>query len=263
MKIIRQPASGEGMKILNNELESLVTSNVRDNYPGNWKSEHITSSLFSSLKKLFHGRSIHTPGGSLKTFWRLKILSEDTEATCSDLAIIFQIAYHDGQTSRGVVFYDVAEKDPGKNTFSKLSRNKFRKMLAFAPHSQLLLYDYDTITGMAFPSTVESIIGSHPLNWNNWIPFTHAVSVPAGVALPLDIKNTGLYKISLPLSYQLCYRNFYGLDLDYTAPALETAAGIRTGRGLPRILVMISVTHGGSLPLNAFNFDNNKYIEFE
>ncbi|OHD65402.1 MAG: hypothetical protein A2176_15725 [Spirochaetes bacterium RBG_13_51_14] len=265
MKVIKKivPANRNGMKSLSFEMESIVYSNVKENFPDTWNRNFMTRSLFSDLKKLFHGKTIHTPGNTMKSFWRLYHSKEEAETVFGDIALIMNVSYHDGQTAEGVAFIDIAEKDPGKNTFSSLNKNKMRKLLSIAPHAQLLLFDYDTITGMAFPTTAESIIGNHPHSWNNWIPYTHAVSVPANLALPLDIKTTGLYKVSLPLSYQIYSRYLYGLDLDYSRPALETATGIKTGRGNPKYLVLIAVSHGGAEPVSEFDIDNKRYVEFE
>jgi hypothetical protein len=265
MRIIKQLAPGnrDGLESLTFELESLVYANVKENFPGNWDDDYITRSLLSSLKNLLHGKNIHTPGNMIKSFWHLHQLKDKTDTELGDVAVIVQISYHDGQISKGAVFQDIAIKDPGKNTFSNLNKNHYRKILSVAPHSQLILFDYDTITGMAFPSTAESVIASHPHSWNNWIPFTHAVTLPANLALSLDVKTTGLYKVSLPVSYQICYRYLYGLDLDYSAMALETAAGIKTGRGSPKYLILIAVSHGGAEPATAFDFDKKRYVEFE
>jgi hypothetical protein len=265
MKIIKQLAPGnrDGLKSLNFELESLVYSNVKENFPGNWDCDFITRSLLSGMKKLLNGKNMHTPGNVIKTYWNLYQLKDKTDTTLGDIAFIVQVSYHDGQISKGAVFHATAIKDPGKNTFSSLNKNHYRKPLSFAPHSQILLFDYDTITGMAFPSTAESVIGNYPHSWNNWIPFTHAVTVSANLALSLDSKTTALYKVSLPLSYQICYRYLYGLDLDHSAASLETAGGIKTDRGNPKFLALIAVSHGGADPLTTFDFDKKMYVEFE
>lgn len=265
MKIIKQitPTSRDSMKSLTTELESIVYTDIRENYPGNWNSETMTRSLFSDMKRLFHDRIIRTPGNVIKSSWRLQRLKNDQDGILGDIAVIVQISYHDGQIVRGAAFLDTAEKDAGKNTFSSLNKNRIKKLLSIAPHAGILLYDYDPICGMAFPSTVESIIGSHPHSWNSWMPFTHAVAVPANLVLPLDNKTTGLYKISLPLSYQLCYRYLYGLDLDYSVTALETAAGLRADRGMAKFLIMIAISHGGAEPLNSFDFNSKMYVDFE
>ncbi len=265
MKIIKQlsPGNKDSMKSLSYELESLIYSNVKESYPKNWDQQQITKSLFSDLKELFKGKIIHTPGDTIKTDWQLFQLKNNADAIFGEIAVVVQVSYHDGQTARGVVFYDVAEKDGGKNSFSNLHKNNYRRLLPVSPHSQILLYDYDTITGMAFPSTAETIIGNQPHSWNSWIPYTHAVTVPANLALSLDVKTTGLYKISLPLSYQISYRYLYGLDLDYTATALETAVGLKTVKGSPRFVAFIAVSHGGAEPQSSFDLNNKMYVEFD
>lgn len=265
MKIIKQLATGnrDSMKSLTYELETLIYSSVKESYPNNWDQQQITRSLFSGMKTLFDGRTIHTPGDTIKTAWNLYQRKNSAEDIFGEVAIFIQVTYHDGQIVKGVVFNDVAEKDGGKNTFSGLHKNNFRRLLSVSHHSQLLLYDYDTITGMAFPSTAEAIIGNQPHNWNSWIPFTHAVTVPANLALSLDVKTTGLYKVSLPLSYQFNYRYLYGLDLDHSATAMETASGLKTVKGNPRFLICIAVSHGGTEPAMNLDFNTKMYTEFE
>ncbi len=265
MKIIKQLTTGnrDSMKSLTYELESLIYSNVKESYPNNWNQQQITRSLFSGIKKLFQGKIIHTPGDTILTDWKLYQQKNNADDIFGEVAIVIQVTYHDGQIVRGVVFHDVAEKDGGKNTFSNLHKNNYKRLLSVSHHSQLLLYDYDTITGMAFPSTAEAIIGNQPHNWNSWIPYTHTVTVPANLALALDVKTTGLYKVSLPLSYQISYRYLYGLDLDHSIPAMETAAGIKTAKGNPRFLICIAVSHGGTKPTMNFDFNTKMYAEFE
>src|SRR4030042_5277042 len=264
MKIIKQLAPGnrDGLRSLNFEMESLVYASVKENFPGNWDGDFITRSLLSNMKRLLNKKNIRTPGNVIKSYWSLHQLKDKSDTTLGDITFIVQVSYHDGQISKGAVFHAATLKDPGKNTFSSLNKNYYRKLISVAPHSQILLFDYDTITGMAFPSTAASIIGNHPHSWNNWIPFTHAVTVPANLALSLDIKTTGLYKVSLPLSYQICYRYLYGLDLDHSTTALETAAGIKKDRGNPKFMVLIAVSHGGAVPLTTFDIDKKRYVEF-
>ena len=182
MKVIQHLNSTgrDTMKSLSLQLESLVYANVRESYPARWDRDHITRELFSGLKRLLHGKTIHTPGSAMRSSWQLYRTKGDQEPGFGHCAILVRVAYHDGQTVTGAAFFETAEKDGGKNTFSHIAKNHYRKMLSVAPHAQLLLYDYDTITGMAVPSTAESVIGSHPHTWNAWIPYTHAVTVPAG-----------------------------------------------------------------------------------
>ncbi|MBN1495171.1 MAG: hypothetical protein JXA07_00280 [Spirochaetes bacterium] len=265
MKIIKQiaPSGKNSMKSLTMELESLIYTVISAQYPVNWDSGAVTRSLFSGMKQLFDNKIIRTPGNAIQTSWRIKRLKTDPEKILGDIAFLVQIAYHDGQVVRGAALLDTALKDPGKNTFSSLNKNRIKKLTSTASHASLLLYDYDPICGMAFPSTVESIIGSHPHTWNSWMPYTYAATVPAGLMMSIDNKTTGLYKISLPLSYQLCYRYLYGLDLDHSVASLETAAGLRPDRGIMKYLIMISISHGGAEPLTSFDYNDKLYTDFE
>lgn len=261
MKVIKQMAPGgrNSMKSLSQELESVIYSSVRERYPASWDREIITASLFSGIKNTLHGKRILTPGNVIHSRWRMYRLSGDRDNSFCDTAIIVQVSFHDGQIVRGTAFLEIAEKDPQKNTFSGLNKTRIKKISSAGQGSRVILYDYDPIAGMAFPSTAESVIGTSPHSWNAWLPYTHAVAVPAGLALALDCKSTGLYKASLPLSYQICYRYLYGLDLDFGKQALDIATGTRTDRGNPGFLVLIAAAHGGAEPLDAFEFNRELY----
>lgn len=261
MKVIKQLAPGgkNSMKSLSHELESIVYSSVKERYPSSWDRDVITSSLFSGMKSILHGKRILTPGNVIQSRWRMYRFGRDQENPFCDTAILVQVSYHDGQVIQGVAFLEIAEKDPQKNTFSGLNKTRIKKISSVGHSSRVILYDYDPISGMAFPSTAESIIGTSPHSWNAWLPYTHAVAVPAGLALALDNKSTGLYKASLPLSYQICYRYLYGLDLDFGKPAMEIATGARTDRGNPGSLILIAAAHGGAEPLDAFDFNRELY----
>ncbi|TFH41046.1 MAG: hypothetical protein E4G96_06330 [Chrysiogenales bacterium] len=247
------------MKSLTHELESVVYTSVRESYPKTWDADIITASLFSGIKKILHGKRILTPGNAIQSRWRIYRHVGNQENAFCDTALIVQVSYHDGQIVRGVAFHDTAEKDPSKNTFSRLNKTRMKKIASVGPHSRIILYDYDPVTGMAFPSTAESIIGSNPHSWNAWMPYTHAVAVPTVLALALDSKSTGLYKAALPLTYQICYRYLYGLDLDHSKPASDIASGIKTDRGNPKFLVLIAASHGGAEPLDAFEYNRELY----
>src|SRR5208337_5374838 len=107
MKIIKQLASEgkDSMKSLSHELEALIYSNIKENYPNNWNRDFVTKSLFSDMKKLMDGKKIHTPGAALSSEWKLYQKIRDTESTTGDIAVIMQISYHDGQIAEGVAYY--------------------------------------------------------------------------------------------------------------------------------------------------------------
>ncbi|RPI97273.1 MAG: hypothetical protein EHM32_01820 [Spirochaetales bacterium] len=188
-------------------------------------------------------------------------LAGEPESELCSVAMLYKISYHDGQSVQGAGFLDAHAKDGGKNTFSSLKKDHLKRLHSIAHHSQLLLYDYDNITGMAFPATAESVLGAYPASWNAWTPYTVAATTPAHCALALNCKDTGLYKTSLPWSYQFCFRNIYGLDLDYGDAAVDTAKGVRFEKGRARYLVLVSVAHGGADLDDSIDFDRSAYIE--
>ena len=261
MKVIKQMAPGgrDSMKSLTYELESVIYASVKERYPSSWDADIITATLFAGMKNTLHGKRILTPGNVMHSRWQMYRLAGRRDDAFCDIALIVQVSYHDGQIVRGAAFLDIAEKDPQKNTFSRLNKTRMKKISSAGHGSRILLYDYDPITGMAFPSTAESVIGTSPHSWNAWLPYTHAVAVPAGLALALDCKTTGLYKASLPLSYQICYRYLYGLDLDFGKQALDIASGMRTDRGSPGFLILVAAAHGGAEPLDSFEFNRDIY----
>ena len=208
-------------------MEELISSNIKKNLLVEWNENDITDSLFMDMQKLFNGRKIHLPGNVIESSWITYKRKVEEENNIGKIALIFKITYHDGHDIEGVAFIDTKVKDPGKNTFSSLKKNQIRKMNSNISNSLLLLYDYDNISTMAFPAIPEAIISSYPSYWNNWIPFTNAVTLPADLAIALGDKTTGLYKVSTPFSYQLLFRYFFGLDLDYNNRGMDIARGYK------------------------------------
>jgi len=102
-----------------------------------------------------------------------------------------------------------------------------------------LLYDYEDITRFA---NIESSLSME--KWFAWKPCTHSVVVPLRLVLATGKRDTSVYKYSLPFSYQLFYRYFNGLDLDFTESALSTAKGFAEKENIPRYVIVASVAFG-------------------
>ncbi len=251
---------GNSFKGLSYEMEKLLASNIREGYPGAWALDTINERLVTGLRNTLDEKKIVFPGNSMRTrLWAYK-LAEDRDSAVLDIAMLVRIAYHDSHRTEGALLMQVALKDPDKNTFSGLRKDVLRKAHSLSPHAWLMLCDYDTVSGMAYPSMAEYVIGNHPQGWSNWISYTHTVMIPAGLALELGVKTTGLYKASLPLSHQLCYRFLMGLDLDYHQTARDVARGLRADRGLARHLILVSVSMGGSEGSVDSDFEINREL---
>lgn len=260
MKTINRIREGaDTMKSLVYELEDIFFRIVKNAYPVLWEDAGITRSLIMDMSAALADRQMKTPGSQVKMAMRPLMLSGEPESELCSAAMLFRISYHDGQAVQGAALLDAHAKDPGKNSYSSIKKDHLKRLHSVAPRSQLLLFDYDNITGMAFPSTAESVLGAYPSNWNGWAPFTVAALAPAHCVLALNSRDTGLYKASLPWSYQLCFRNIYGLDLDFSDAAVDTARGVRSEKGRPRYLVLVSVAHGGAELDEAFDYDRSAY----
>jgi len=243
------------------ELENRLSDIISDSFPSSWDSDNINREIVSSLCELFNDKKIHAPGNSIKSRWKPYISIGKPEKEFGSIAILFNITYHDGHETEGITFYQSHTKDPDKNTFSSLRKDNLKRMNSNSPHSQLLLYDYDSITGMAFATSPEYVVGNSPHSWGNWLPGTHAATAPSDLSLSLGLKTTGLYKITLPFAYQLCYRNFFGLDLDHQKSVLDIGRGLKTDKGNPAYLITVSLAHGNSEPDTDFDIDRTVYTE--
>ncbi len=251
------------MKSLMFDLEGYIYTHVRENYPNSWDEDTITRSLLITIKDSLNKKKIYLPGSSIRTSWSVYSHMNEPDNIICDFAIAARIIYHDNYSVEGVALFDAKTRDPDKNTFSAIKVNNLKKIRSVSPYSQLILYDYDSITGMAFPTSAESIVGNYPHSWNNWLPATNAASVPVTLATELNVKNTGLYKVSLPFSYLLAYRYPFGLDLDFQKSALDICKGFKTDRGNPRYLVTLTVAHGGTDLQDDIEYNEDNYIAIE
>jgi len=251
------------MKVYINTLESIFYKNVKENYPSFWNSDLIIMSLLRGSQSLFNERKISISGNTIQSKWRIYKSVEAPEARFGDAGILGKISYHDGQVIEGAAFMEFHLKDPDKNTFSSIKSTQVKKLNSNAHGSQLVLLDYDSITGMAFPAEPESVIGNYPHSWNNWAPITSAASISAGMASALGIKHTGLYKAALPLSYQICSRYLFGLDFDCQKTAVDIVKNTRTDKGLPEFIIHLSVAHGGAELSDDFEIDTSLFREVE
>lgn len=242
-------------------FENRVFHHIKGAYPQNWEEDYLTHTLMMQMRDFFHFKRFRLPGDLVRTRWKLYQLNDPPVNPLADAVLLFSILYHDGTVLEGAAYIMARKKDPDKNTFSTLRKDQLKKLHSVGADARLLLYDYDPITGMAFPSVPDTTAGTYPHSWDNWVPYTHVAAVPSSTALALGAKTTGLYKTALPLSYQLCFRWFFGLDIEYGPAALETAKGNRPGRGTANFLACVSVSHGGAEPTEDFDFNRELYSE--
>ena len=251
---------GNSFKGLSREIELIVSDNILEGYPGTWTMDTVAERFVTGLRNALDGKRIMSPGSSMRTrLWAYKLIDDRDAAPC-DLAVLIRLSYHDSHKTEGALLVQGALKDPDKNTFSGLRKDALRKAHSLSPHACLMLCDYDTISGMAYPAVAEYVIGNHPQGWSNWISYSHAVMVQAGLALELGARTTGLYKASVPLSHQFCHRYLMGLDLDYHQLARDVARGARRDRGIARYVLSVSVAFGAAEGSAESDFNINREL---
>ena len=263
MDVIRKIKNHDGnnLKSAVFQLETGIMEIVRKQFSAVWDADLMSASLSEKLCSLFNERTIHVPGGSLFTKWKAYCTADPPEKIFSSMAFILHISFHDRDEVTGAAFLDIHVKDPGKNTFSDIKKDAMRRLNTSAPHSQVLLCDYDAIAGMAFATSPEYIVGNATHTWNNWMPVTHAACIQTELALALGEKTTSLYKGSFPFSYQLCHRYFYGLDLEYHGTAMDIARGEKTDKGTPHYLITVSLGDNASTCDDDFGINRSLYRE--
>lgn len=79
------------------------------------------------------------------------------------------------------------------------------------------------------------------------LPATYISTAPIINALQLNKKNDKLYKLSIPFSYQLTYRYFYGFDLQFDEDILKASKGdisTQIKDSFPNYVVFITIQQG-------------------
>lgn len=261
MTVIRKiRKSGNTFRTLTGDIEQIFSENLTAGYPDSWDMDTANERLVAGLRSVLDGKSFAVPEKTINTrLWPYK-LADDNESAVYDIAMLVNITYHDSHTSSGTLFIQGALKDPDKNTFSGLRKDTLRKLHSLSPHAWVMLCDYDTIAGMAYPAMADYVIGDNPQGWSNWAAAANGVVIPSGLAIELGVKTTGLYKGAVPFAHQLCYRFLMGLDLDYGKIARDAASGARTDKGLAKYLMLLSVSIGGAEGDSEPDFDINREL---
>lgn len=242
-------------------IEEIIHRQVKGNVPHEWDEDFITRNIVKDLRNRFADVAIE----GLKNPIRIKIHAYKfigrREQKYGDIGVIVNLRYADGDALEGVGFLEAKKRAKRKMQFEALNQNQLQRIIGNAPHSLVLLYDYDDIPHYAVKSD-----GYHP--WDNgledyyaWTPYTYAVVIPTNVVLKAKSNDTSLYKYASPFSHQLCFRYLFGWDLDFQQEALDIAKGNK--EEAPQYLLAISIGHGGAEPTPAIEINHNVFTEKE
>lgn len=205
-----------------NWAHSQSVAAIRGAYPRYWDENHITYRLLESLLRFRDGLTVTDLERPVSVRFDGFKARGPLEAKHGDVAIVVQRRSWEGETLTGVGFLEAKRRYPSSQEYDALDFSQLQTLLANTPHLQVLLYDYSEITG--FGTNIQDS-KSKPWWWDyrpsNTIPYTHALVVPAGIALSLKKRSVALHKYGMPWAHQLCARYMCGFDLDYRPEALS------------------------------------------
>jgi hypothetical protein len=239
------------------QIENLLVEHVKENYRADWDEDFITRSILKGIRQELNLANVVDFKDKIRINWVPYKLTGKAENKFGDIAILVNISYRDGDKIEGVAFLEAKKKRPGHIKFEEIRFVQLKRIRKWAPSSMILLYDYDDI--MQFSDFL--FAGDLYRGWN-YKPYTFAVVIPTGIVIQTAKRDTTLYKFSLPFSYQLVFRYFNGLDLEFRNTPLEIAKGYARDKGLPAYLVTVSITQGKAEP-EPISFNRELFTKIE
>jgi hypothetical protein len=206
------------------EIEKIIKDVVDETSLIDWDEDHITRRLLHLMRVNLNGSQIEDL--ELRNIFinPFKLKSKKLENSYGDIAIVVKIEYKDGDTIEGVAFLEAKRKYKESGNFDALKWDQLERILSNASHSQLLMYDFKPITDFA-PTGLENNRTTSGSNAMLSLPITYMTTAPIQNTLQLRKNNDRLYKLSIPFSYQLAYRYFYGFDLQFDEKMIRAAKG--------------------------------------
>ena len=217
------------------KLEQMLRREVEDSFPHDWHEDYITRRILAEYRKQFSCvEMIDVFSAPIKIESASYKLSGKNETNFGDIAFIVRIHYPD-KNLEGVAFLEAKKKNAIKGSFDAIRDKQFKTIITHAPRSLLLLYDHQGIH-QYFPFLSES-------NFFLFEQYTYAAVIPINLVTSINEKNNNLYRFSIPLSYQILFRYFRGLDLEFDKRALDIAKGYDRQVGTPKYLINVSVSY--------------------
>lgn len=245
-----------------NEIENIINEQILNNYHYNWDEDFITRSILQEFRNKFKRIKIEGFRDPIHIKCSLYKFTGTPEKVFGDIALIIKLQYMDGDIIEGVAFLEAKKRYKNTKNFKALKFHQLNKILKRAPHSMVLLYDYKRIINFV-TNNIFNIISFPPGFLYSHRSNIHSVIVPTNIVTNIAKRNTSLYKFSLPLSWQLCFRYLNGFDLEFQVEAIKIAKGYIKKIGAPKYLLAISVAPIKIEHLEEPNFNREVYIPIE
>jgi hypothetical protein len=254
-----------GYASLVSRIEQIVSSQVFGSYPAAWDENIMTRNLARSLTGKLSDLLVTGFKRNFRVWWDAYRYAGSDATVFTNLAVLVKIQHKDGTKVEGTALIEARKRTDKKPSFDELRWNHVSRLHTNAPHSQLVLYDYEDIR--SFSSNIAIRVQSmRPSYWREQVlvsPFTYAVAVPTGVALAVKANDTSLYTFSLPLAHQIVFRWLHGLDLDYTPKALSIARADSEKLGHPETLLCLRVVEEGTQAVEGLELNRGVWKDLE
>ncbi|MGD1047109.1 MAG: hypothetical protein ABR936_17530 [Bacteroidota bacterium] len=243
-------------------VEEILKKEIEGNYPHQWDEDHITRQILRQFRNQFHSINLFGFKHETKIAWEVYKLVGSLETNAGDIGLLVNVYLKNGTVVTGVAFIEAKKRKLNTVRFDELRQKQLRRINRFSPSARLLLYDYEDIT--QFPLNQSHFIDPDEFRYYNLVfNNTYAVTLPMNLALANFSNNTNLYHLSVPFSYQLIFRYFHGLDLDYSKKAIDSITQFPSSQKLPRYLMTISVGIGTNIPEIVSNLFRDFYSILE
>lgn len=204
---VRQPDSLSTLYLTTNQL---FDDEITDAYPLAWDEDYISYRLCRTLQKhspfefeRYDGQHVRVNIVGVKN-------PRAVEGANGDIGVIVRFQTRSGKDLIGVGYLEAKRRYPKSGNFDAVKAEQLERIAAHTRYSFLLLYDYDEIV------FDRDISRDHERSVSPQAPSaSHAVLIPAPLALALGVKSTERYDYAAPLAHQICFRYLHGLDLEF------------------------------------------------
>jgi hypothetical protein len=223
-------------------VENVIQNAVRGAFPREWEENHITYSLLKDLVTECRLVEVHGFRRPFRIAWDGYKFNGADEERFGDVGVLVIFDSWEGEHLEGVGLLEAKRRYENKSEFTAIKQKQLKRIFRYAPHAQVLLYDY-AATSEFMDNSPDTVIYD---DWRErhvaFVEESHAICVPMNTVIQLQGNTTSLYKFGIPLSVQLCSRYLRGFDLDFSKAALDAAKGYSSRFGPPAALLVAHVS---------------------
>lgn len=235
--------------LIENELRRIV----QESHPLDWKEDVITHELMKALRRRLDSTTLHGLHYPITMDWEIYKLHGTRESTHGDVGMLFRYLLPSGAIVEGAGFLEAKIRGRESVKFHAVRHDQVSRILERSPHTQLLLYDYTSVTVLDDVGTFDrgdyDMRFASKLGYRSYARVTHGPVLPLSLAAAVNHYDDTLYRFCHSLSHQFTRRYFHLHDLDFTEAAIRAVKGFPCELGSPNyIMVIRSAPIGQNLP---------------